>query len=128
MGKKIHNLWSKLLIVVLIICGFLIVVGYLYYENSSCAGNVWNCLEFEVMILGGGILVFSLPIIIILFIWEVYSKIKKKKNSKKNFFIGEKDDFSELDSRFEELKAENKEPQDELSKKILKYAKEEKEE
>lgn len=75
---RIENLWWKLLLVVLMICGVLILIGYLYYRNSSCS-NPLDCLEFEIIIAGGGIMVLSLPIVIILFFWEMYKKVREKR-------------------------------------------------
>ena len=77
--RKIENLWWKLLISVLAITGPIIIIGYLYYISSPCVTEVWNCFEFEVIMLGGGILLISLPIVIILAIWEIGRRIKEKK-------------------------------------------------
>jgi TRAP-type C4-dicarboxylate transport system permease small subunit len=82
-NRKIEDLWWKLLLVVLIFCGFLILTGYLYYINSPCYENPWNCLEFEIIMFGGGVLTISFPIIIILFLWELFKKIREKRENNK---------------------------------------------
>jgi hypothetical protein len=76
--RKIEKWCLRLLLAILPVCGFLIIVGYLYQRNSTCSGNPWDCLEFELMLLGGAILLFCLPLVAILFIWEISKKIKKK--------------------------------------------------
>ena len=80
-GAKIEKLWFKLLLVALAVFGPLILVGYLYYQNNSCGVEVWNCLQFDVIMLGGGVLLFCLPIVIILFLWEIWQKVEKKNGS-----------------------------------------------
>ena len=83
--KSIENLWWKLLVAVLAISGPIIIVGYLYYRSSSCLTGVWDCFEFEAIMLGGGILLFSLPVIIVLVIWEISRRIKEKRLAEKNY-------------------------------------------
>ncbi len=82
--RNIENLWWKLLITVLVIVGPIIVVSYLYYKSSSCLTSVWNCFEFEAIMLGGGVLFLSFPIIVILAVWEMSIKIIKKRTTKKD--------------------------------------------
>lgn len=115
MGKHVKNLWLKLLIVVLTVCGFLIIAGYSYYRNTSCVGNLWDCLEFEIIIFGGGLLAFSLPIVIILFFWELSKKIRKKKDEEINV----------IENKIENVDNFEK-TEDKLSRSVLDYAKKQK--
>lgn len=121
--EKTENLWFKLFLVILAICGFLIISGYLYYRNSSCLGNVWNCFEFEIIMLGGGILLFSLPLAVILFLWELTKKIREKKQIREQTAPANTNIPEPV--RREAMKAfvpeEEAGPKDKLSKAVKKY-------
>ena len=82
MKNKIENLWQKIIVSVLVIFGPIIIVGYLYYTNSSCGINPWNCAGFDALMLGGGMIIIFLPVVIILLGWEIYKRIRREKNNK----------------------------------------------
>ena len=76
---SIEKLWLKLLVAVVVIIVPIFAVAFLYSSSSTCP-NIWDCLELELVVISGGIILFSLPIVAILFIWEIFKKIGEKKD------------------------------------------------
>ncbi len=82
MKNKIENLWQKTIITVLAIFGPMVIIGYLYYTSNSCGINPWDCLGFDALMLGGGMIIIFLPVAIILLGWEIYKKTRREKINK----------------------------------------------
>lgn len=76
---KLAKFGWKLLIALLLVFGPLIFIGYLYYQSNSCGADAWNCVQFDVVVLGGGVLLFCLPIAFILLLWEIGQIIQKRR-------------------------------------------------
>jgi hypothetical protein len=80
--RKAENYFGKILI------GFLVVVvsfgifGYLFHENYSCQGAVWDCLEMEILFFIGGLLAFFIPIGLISIVWKIWQFFYGKNNDK----------------------------------------------
>jgi len=85
---SIEKLWLKLLVVVAVIIVPIFAIAFLYSSSSACP-NMWDCLEFEMVFVSGGIILFSLPIVAILFIWEIFKKISEKQKDQDEYKLKE---------------------------------------
>lgn len=85
---SVEKLWLKLLIGIVVIIVPIFAVAFLYSSSSTCS-NTLDCLEFELLVISGGIILFSLPIVAVLFIWEIIKKIGEKQRGQEEYRLKE---------------------------------------
>lgn len=79
---KIAKFGWKLLVALLLVFGPLILIGYLYYQSNSCGADALNCAQFDMVVLGGAVLLFCAPIALVLLLWEIWQIVRRRRRSK----------------------------------------------